>query len=155
MKLLFKERIFSWLDSYDVYNEYEEPVFIVQGAVSFGHRLIISDASGLEVGEIKEKVFSLLHTFDLFEGERYLGQMKKEFTFFTPVYHIYELGWEIKGNIFEYDYEIKSGGDVIAVVSKEFFHFSDTYAIDIADNINPLHVLMTVLAIDAEKCSDN
>lgn len=155
MKLLFKQRIFSWLDSYDIYNENEETVFSVQGVISFGHRLVISDGQGNEVGEIKEKVFSLLHTFDLYEGENYLGQMKKEFTFFTPIYGIAELGWEIKGDIFEFDYEIKSGGEVVAVVSKEIFNFSDTYAIDIAPNINPLHVLMAVLAIDAEKCSNN
>ncbi len=43
----------------------------------------------------------------------------------------------------------------IAVISKELFHMTDTYVLDIADPENALYVLMFVLAIDAEKCSRN
>ena len=31
MKLLFKQRFFSWLDSYDIYDEYENTVYVVKG----------------------------------------------------------------------------------------------------------------------------
>ena len=43
----------------------------------------------------------------------------------------------------------------VAVISKELFHMTDTYILDIADPKDALHVLMFVLAIDAEKCSRN
>lgn len=36
MKLLFKQRIFSWLDSYDIYDEKGETVYTVKGQLSFG-----------------------------------------------------------------------------------------------------------------------
>ena len=45
--------------------------------------------------------------------------------------------------------------DKVAVISKELFHMTDTYILDIADPKDALHVLMFVLAIDAEKCSRN
>lgn len=48
MKLLFKQRIFSWLDSYDIYNEAGETVYTVKGELGFGHRLRIYDARGNE-----------------------------------------------------------------------------------------------------------
>ena len=32
MKLLFKQRFFSWLDSYDIYDEYENTVYLVKGS---------------------------------------------------------------------------------------------------------------------------
>lgn len=35
MKLLFRQRIFSWLDSYDIYNEREKP-FCRKGPVILG-----------------------------------------------------------------------------------------------------------------------
>lgn len=35
MKLLFKQRFFSWLDSYDVYDEYENTVYVVKGQLSW------------------------------------------------------------------------------------------------------------------------
>ena len=31
MKLLFKQRTFSWLDSYDIYNENGQTVYTVRG----------------------------------------------------------------------------------------------------------------------------
>ena len=31
MKLLFKQRFFSWFDSYDIYNEAGETVYTVEG----------------------------------------------------------------------------------------------------------------------------
>ncbi len=43
MKLLFKQRIFSWLDSYDIYNEQGEKVYTVKGELAWGHCLKIMD----------------------------------------------------------------------------------------------------------------
>ena len=44
---------------------------------------------------------------------------------------------------------------ILARVSKELFHMTDTYVIDVQDPGNALDALMFVLAIDAEKCSRN
>ena len=46
-------------------------------------------------------------------------------------------------------------GRQVAAVSKELFHWTDTYVIDVADERDALYALMVVLAIDAEKCSRN
>jgi uncharacterized protein YxjI len=34
MKLLFKQRFFSWFDSYDIYNEAGDIVYTVKGQLS-------------------------------------------------------------------------------------------------------------------------
>ena len=47
----------------------------------------------------------------------------------------------------------KAGGETVATVSKELLQWTDTYVLDIVDPADALHVLMFVLAIDAEKCS--
>lgn len=41
MKLLFKQRMFTWFDSYDIYDEAGHTVYTVEGKLSWGHRLII------------------------------------------------------------------------------------------------------------------
>ena len=43
----------------------------------------------------------------------------------------------------------------IATITKELFHWTDTYVIDVYDSKDALGALMVVLAIDAEKCSRN
>ena len=50
MKLLFKQRIFSWLDSYDIYDEKGETVYTVKGQLSFGHKLFIYNKYGEHIG---------------------------------------------------------------------------------------------------------
>ena len=49
MKLLFKQRLFSWFDSYDIYDEAGNTVYVVKGQFSWGHKLAIYDAYGNEV----------------------------------------------------------------------------------------------------------
>ena len=66
MKLLMKQRIFSWFDSYDIYNEFEETAFTVQGKLSWGHRLEISDASGHYLGRVQEEILTFLPKFSFY-----------------------------------------------------------------------------------------
>lgn len=156
MKLLFKQRFFSWFDSYDIFDEYGETVFTVEGQLSWGHRLHILDRNGRHIGTVKQKVLTFAPKFELYENDECLGILEKElFTFFKPRYYIDFNGWQIEGNFMEWDYSITDpNGTVVATVSKELFNWTDTYAIDV-DPRDALRALMVVLAIDAEKCSRN
>ncbi|MBE6718297.1 MAG: hypothetical protein E7574_03460 [Ruminococcaceae bacterium] len=154
MKLLFKQRFFSWFDSYDIYDEAGNTMFVVKGELAWGHLLRIYDANGNEVGYIKEKILAWLPKFEMYIGGRYVGCINKEFTFFKPKFSIDYKGWIVDGDYFEWDYTIlNSEGQRIAVIAKELLNFTDTYVIDINDPQDAVYVLMLVLAIDAEKCS--
>lgn len=66
MKLLFKQRAFTWFDSYDIYDENENTVYVVKGQLSWGHCLKIFDASEEhELGTVKEQIFSWWPQFEL------------------------------------------------------------------------------------------
>lgn len=155
MKLLFKQRMFSWFDSYDVYDDAGNTVYTVKGQLSFGHCLKIYDASGNELGTVKERVFSFLPRFEIYRGEDYIGCITKEFSFFRPKFSVDCMGWQVDGDFMEWDYCILDGREnVVAQVSKELFNWTDTYAIDVKNRDDALYVLMLVIAIDAEKCSN-
>ena len=65
-------------------------------------------------------------------------------------------GWTVNGDVFGWDYTVtSSSGDTVATVSKELFHLTDTYVIDVNNASDALCALMLTLAIDAEKCSAN
>ena len=156
MKLLFKQRLFSWFDSYDIYNEAEETIFTVKGKLSWGHCLKIYDAAGSEIGTAKEVVLTLLPKFELYLGDTYVGCISKELSFLKPKYNIDCNGWHMVGDFMRWNYSILDmSGRNIAVVSKQVFHLTDTYVIDVCDPQDALCALMLVLAIDAEKCSRN
>lgn len=154
MKLLFKQRFFSWFDSYDIYDEAGNTVYVVKGQLSWGHCLKIFDAFDNEIGTVQERIFTLLPKFEMYLGEQYVGCISKEFTFLKPKYDIDCNGWHVEGDFFEWDYEILNGaGTCIAQVTKQLLNWTDTYVIDVQNPEDALCALMLVLAIDAEKCS--
>ena len=161
MKLYFKQRMFSWFDSYDIYymNDGEETgavAYTVEGKLAWGHCLHILDPQGRHIATVKQQVFTFLPKFDMYVGDEYVGTIRKEFTFLRPSFNLDYNGWRVEGSFMEWDYAIVDGsGSQVAAVSKELFHWTDTYVIDVADERDALYALMVVLAIDAEKCSRN
>lgn len=154
MKLYFKQRLFSWFDSYDIYDETGNTVYIVKGQIAWGHLLKIMDPSGREIGAVREKILTFLPRFELYAGNSFIGTLKKEFTFFRPRFSIDCNGWYVEGGFMEWDYVIHDqSGRVVATISKELFHWTDHYVMDIANPGDSLLVLMFVLSMDAEKCS--
>lgn len=154
MKLLFKQRLFSWFDSYDIYDEAGKTVYTVKGQFGWGHCLKIFNAYGEEVGMVKQRILTLLPRFEIYLRERYVGCISKEFSFLKPKYNIDFNGWHIEGDWLEWDYAIlNSAGQQIASVSKELWNWTDTYTIDVQNPCDAVYALMLVLAIDAEKCS--
>ena len=136
MKLLFKQRMFSWFDSYDIYDEDGNTVYTVEGKLSWGHCLHILNAYGEHIGTVQQRVLTFMPKFELYEHDVLVGTLRKEFT--------------------EWDYIITDHGSrEVAVITKELFHWTDTYVIDVADPADALQALMVVLSIDAEKCSRN
>lgn len=153
MKLLFKQRFFSWFDSYDIFDEAGNVVFTVKGQLSWGHKLNIYDAQGALIATVKEVVFTWLPKFEFYVGGNFLGRMKKHFALWRNNYSLDFNGWQVEGNLLAWDYIITSPAGKIATVSKQIFKWTDTYVIDVENPSDTLLCLMFTLAIDAEKCS--
>ena len=156
MRLLFKQRLFSWFDSYDIYTEDGSVCYTVKGQLAWGHLLKVYDAQGHAVGEVRERLLSLLPKFEVSCGGQYLGCIRKEFSLLRPRFNIDYNGWSVQGDWMGWDYTITGpGGRCIATVSKELLRMTDTYVLEIKDPADALHVLLFALAMDAEKCSSN
>ena len=105
---------------------------------------------------IKERILTFLPKFEVYRGGQYLGCIKKEMSILRPKYNIEYNGWHIEGSFLEWNYQITDRrGGMVAAVSKELFHLTDQYVIDVVNPQDGLTALMFVLAIDAEKCSRN
>ena len=88
MRMYFRQRLFSWLDSYDIYNEAGETLYTVEGKLAWGHCLHILDSTGEHIATVQERVLTMLPRFELYIGERRIGCVQKAFTFFRPRFDI-------------------------------------------------------------------
>ena len=155
MKLRFRQRMFSWFDSYDICDEGGQTVYTVRGQLSWGHCLKIFDAGGRDLGMVQEKILTLLPKLGLYEEGQYLVCIRRELSLIRPRYEIDFNQWQVQGSVMEWNYTIyRSGKEAVARVSKELLHLTDTYVLDIVNQDDAFHVLMFVLAMDADKCSN-
>jgi len=157
MQLRIKQRIFSWTDSYDVYDETGEARYEVAAEFfTFGHQIHVYDKrSGRELGSIHEKLFSFLPTFEIVIDGRTVGIIRKEFSFFTPRYQVDYRGWNVEGDLMGWDYRVMQGDMEVMTITKEIFNWSDTYVLSYNNPANEMPGLLLVIAIDAANCSKN
>lgn len=156
MKLIFKQRIFSFFDSYDIYDDLGNTIFKVKGRFSFGKHFDIYDSSERLIGYLKSEIFTFRPKFKAYANDKFIGCITKELTFFRPKFTIDLNGWQVEGDFREWDYHIEDAlGNYVATASKDLYKFADTYIIEIPNSENALAVLMIVLAIDAEKDQRN
>ena len=92
MKLLIKQRVFSWTDTYDIYDEAGKVKYFVKAELmSLGHRLHVYDQFGQEIGSVsythlkkqlrpwwKERKFSSLTAMDV---RKFIFRKKKQMRF--------------------------------------------------------------------------
>jgi len=151
LKYLIREKIFSFGDNFTIKDEFDNDVFFVRGKVfSLGDKLTLEDALGNEVVYIEQKLFKFLPEYSIFLSGKYAARVKKEFSFFRPKFYIdSNMGqFTIDGDIFSHNFQILKNGIPIAMVSKQFFAFSDAYGVDISDNEDQDFILALVIVLD-------
>ena len=157
MKLLLKQRFFSWTDTYDVFDEDDCVKYFVKAEFfSLGHVIHVYDTFGTEVGCVREKLLTFLPKFEIVIHGKVLGTISKKFTLFSEDYSLDFNGWNVEGSFLGWDYSIKdSYGAEIVTMSKELFNFTDVYSIRFYRSAEELPALLTAIAIDAANCGNN
>lgn len=160
MKLLIRQRIFSWTDSYDVYDETGEARYEVRAAfLSLGHQIHVYDKHAgedrEEIGCIRQKLLTLLPTFEIEIGGRVVGTIQRKFTLFRQNYLVDYRGWDVEGDVMGWDYRVLENDREVISISKELFKLSDTYVLHFHNSADEIPGLLLVLAIDASNCSSD
>jgi uncharacterized protein YxjI len=150
---VIRERFFGFGDDFDVMDEHGNRVLHVDGKVlSVRDKLVIEDLSGQEVATVHRHLVSVRPTYEIrIGGEKAAEVRKKLFTPFRDKFTIDVPGpddLEMRGNLTEHEYTIELGGREVAAVSKRWLTIRDTYAVQIAADVEPLLIICAVLALD-------
>lgn len=154
MQLLMKQRVFSWSDSYDVYDEWGNAKYFVKAEFfSLGHQLHVYDSNDNEIGVIREKLLTFLPAFDIDINGEIIGRIQRKFTFLNPKYEVDYNGWHVEGDFLGWNYDVYEGCSMVLRISKQLLQWGDTYVIDFANPEDELAGLLLVIAIDAANCT--
>ena len=154
MRLCIKQRVFSWTDSYDVYDENGVARYFVQAEfLTLGHQIhVYEKQTGREVGSIHQRLLTFLPTFDIIVDGQSQGCVSKQFSLFTPRYEVDFRGWDVEGDLLGWDYSVHQGKLEIMNISKQWLSWGDTYTLQYSNPAHEMPGLLLVLAIDAANC---
>ena len=153
MRYVMKQKLFSWGDDFFIRDAEGREVFFVDGkAFSFGNQLSFQDLQRNELAYIKQKLFSWGPTYEIYRNGALVAVVKKElFTFFNCRFSIDVPGpddLQASGNFTDHEYTITRGDGTVATVSKQWFSWTDTYGVDIADGEDDVLILASTVVID-------
>ena len=150
MKLYIKEKAISVMDKFFVRNEKGDKKYEIKRKFepAIGLKLHILDMDGKELGYIKEKNISLKPKFRIFIDGEHTATITKKLVSMRPKYEVEELGWKIKGNLFERDYKIVSKDGEVMNIHKGLLKLSDTFVLEFSDKKHVVEALAVVVAID-------
>lgn len=159
MTLYIKQKVFSWADRFTVKDVDGTDRYSVEGEVfTFGKKLHVYDNSEREVIFIKERLTFFTPTFEIYIDGNLVGEVKREFTFFHPRYTVTltdgrSIG--VEGDFWDHDYSVTEGTGTLMTVSKEFFTWGDSYALNVYNGEDEKLGLAIVLTIDCVLAQQN
>ena len=151
MILYIKQKIFSFTDSYNVFDENLQPIYKVDSEfLTFLSKIHLCDLYGNELFFIKKKLKLILAEYEIYKGDTLYAVIKNEFSFFKPRLTVMSpFGeFQIEGNFMSMDFNIICDDIFIGSISKEWLSFGDSYKLHIADDKNAAFFTALVIAID-------
>jgi uncharacterized protein YxjI len=153
MRYVLKQEWLAWGDDFAIKDGNGKECFIVDGAAfSFGDKLSFQGVDGSELAFINQKLLSWGPTYEIYRGDRLCAVIRKElFTFFECRFTVDVPGpddLEAEGDFLDHEYEFSRNGSLVAQVSKQWFSWTDTYGIDIADGEDDVLILASAVVID-------
>lgn len=153
MRYVMKQKLFAWGDDFYIRDATGSELFFVDGkALSFGDQLSFKSLDGQELAFIRQKLLSWGATYEIYRNGALAAVVKKElFTFFSCTFMVDVPGpddLQARGNFMDHEYVFDRGGNTVATVSKQWFSWSDTYGVDIADAEDQILILAATVVID-------
>lgn len=152
MKYMMRQKMICFGNDFTIADESGRDVFYVDGrAFAFGQQLSFQNMQGSELAFISQKLLRFRKTFHVLQNRRRIAEVTKSLFSFRDRFFIDVPGPDditVTGRLIEHEYSFTRNGKEIARTSKKWFRMSDSYGIDIVDEISTVLVLSCAVIID-------
>ncbi|WP_438292858.1 LURP-one-related/scramblase family protein [Streptomyces sp. HUAS TT7] len=160
MKYLVRDKIFAIGDDYWIDTEDGRHAFLADGkALRLRDTLELKDPSGRVLITLREKMFSLRDAMTIERDDQILAKVRrKRLSLLRNHYRVSLVeGTEldVTGKILDREFTVEYDGELLAHVSRKWFHVRETYAVNVvredADAALLLAVVICVIRMDEKE----
>ncbi|GAA2419440.1 MULTISPECIES: LURP-one-related/scramblase family protein [Streptomyces] len=160
MKYLVRDKIFAIGDDYWIETEDGRHAFLADGkALRLRDTLELKDPSGRVLITLREKMFSLRDAMTIERDDQILAKVRrKRLSLLRNHYRVSLIeGTEldVTGKILDREFTVEYDGELLAHVSRKWFHIRETYAVNVvredADAALLLAVVICVIRMDEKE----
>lgn len=152
MNLYIKQKVFSFSDKYNVFDEFGELVFEVKGEVfTLGAKLHIFDTRGVELMSIHRELFAFPPRYTIYENGVDRARVTQKFAWFKSKFEISDRQgmFNLDGDFLSRNYSITTpNGNLLGTIEKEWLTWGDTYKLTVSDPSHAAFFCALVIAID-------
>ncbi|MBV7327041.1 LURP-one-related family protein [Chloroflexi bacterium TSY] len=148
-----KQKLIAFGDDYYIENEEGTSLFWMDGkAARVRQRLAFKDTEGIEKAYVRERMVAIRGAFYIYRDEAVAVTITQTPTSSTPDRFTIRMADRTelvtRGNVLNYEYEIRRGQHKVAIVSKQWFTHQDTYGVDIQPDQDDILILVSTALID-------
>ena len=147
-----KGKFWGMGDTFTITDANGKACFIVKGkAFSWGDKLSFQDAEGNELAFINQKLLSLKRRYQIMVKGEFFAEVVKEFSWFSKKFVLDVPGpndYTIEGSFWQHNFNFMRQNRSVATVSKDFFGWTDSYGVDIAEGEDEVSILCACIVID-------
>ena len=157
MRYHLRERAWSLTEAFVVRDEAGNPVFEVRGKFfHIGDDLVMFDHySGQELVHIKQRILSLLPRYEIYRGGQLWADVHEQFRFFGERFKVEGadgITFHVDGDIWRWNFTVSDDqGNLLAQIGRQFSLFRDSYAVDVAPNVDAPFIIALAIVIEMVK----
>lgn len=154
MRYHIKERAWSLTEAFVVRDDAGRAVLEVRGKFfHIGDNLLVHDCySGQEVAQIKQHIISLLPHYEILRNGEHWASVHEQFRLFGESFKIQGgngMVFHVNGDVWRWNFTVSDAyGNLMASIGRQFSLFRDSYAIDVAPNVDVPFIVALAIVID-------
>ncbi|MEV7724601.1 LURP-one-related family protein [Streptomyces sp. NPDC087917] len=136
MKYLVRDKLLAIGDDYWIEDQDGRPAFLVDGkALRFRDTLELKDRDGRTLITLRAKLFALRDSMTLERDEERLAVIRRKRLSLLRNHFLVTLAegteLDVSGRILDREFKVEYDGELLALISRQWYRIRETYAVDI------------------------
>jgi len=157
MRYVMRQKLWSWGNDFTIKDDAGTDRFYVDGKViTLRQEMVFEDMDRRPLATVRKRLLSFGNVYDIYHGDQLFAVVRENWLPLVRYRFTVDVGDDgpgpgdlsITGDVWNHEYTFEEAGQAVAVVSKRWFSWTDTFGVDVADGADDVLVLACTAVVD-------